>query len=74
MEDYKEKLALKTLNKMCDNPDKLLNGLITIGFDVSEDDSHCCLVVAKFTKKSLIIIKEYFDEEAYELFKKIIGK
>ncbi len=74
MEDYKEKLALKTLTKMCDEPDKLLNGLITIGFDVSEDDSHYCLVVGKFTNKSLIVIKEYFDEEADYLFRKIMGK
>lgn len=70
----KKNLKKITTNKMMDEPKKLLNGLFQIGFDVSKDKDHCCLLVAKFRGKSeTMIINEFYDEEANELFRKLMG-
>lgn len=69
-----EQLKISTINKMMKEPSKLINGLITIGFDISENKDHCCLVVGKMRGKSeIMIIKELFDDEANDLYKKILN-
>lgn len=70
-----EELKNKTINKMMTNPRGLLNGILTIGFDVSEEKDHCCLIVAKLRgTKEIMIINEFFDEEANDLLKKLLEK
>lgn len=70
----KEDLKITTINKMHKEPKKLLNGLFQIGFDVTESKDHCCLIVTQFRGKSeIMVINEFFDEEADELLKKLIG-
>lgn len=70
----KEDLKITTINKMAKEPKELLNGLFQIGFDVSENKDHCCLLVAQFRGTSeVMIINEFFDEEANELLKKLLG-
>lgn len=69
-----EELKISTINKMMKEPNKLINGLITIGFDVSKDKDHCCLIVGKLRGKSeIMVIKELYDDEANDLFEKIIN-
>ena len=71
----KEHLKNITINKMMKEPKKLLNGLFQIGFDTSNDKDHCCLIVAQLRGNSeLIIINEFYDEEAAEMFEKLVGK
>lgn len=70
----KENLKLITINKMMKEPKKLLNGLFSIGFDVSNDKDHCCLIVAQPRGETeIMIINEFYDEEANELLKKLLG-
>lgn len=67
-------LKMKAITKMMDNPKKLVNGLITIGYDFSEERDHCCLIVGKPRGNSeIMIINEFYDEEADILFRKLIG-
>lgn len=69
-----EELKLITINKMMKEPKKLLNGLFQIGFDTSKDKDHCCLLVSQIRGKSeIMIINEFFDEEAKEIWNKLIG-
>lgn len=66
-------LRMTTINKMMKNPKKLVNGALTIGYDFTKE--HCCLIVAQLRGNSeLMIINEFFDEEANELFKKLVEK
>lgn len=68
----KKELKNKTINKMMYDPKKLVNGLLTIGYDFTKEN--CCLIVAQPRGNSeIMIINEFFDEEANELFKKLIG-
>ena len=70
----KEELKTKTIDKMMKEPNKLLNGTFTIGFDVSENKDHCCLIVAQPRGTTEIrIINEFYDEEANEIFLKLMG-
>ena len=67
-------LRMTTLSKMMKNPKKLVNGALTIGYDFSKEKDHCCLIVAQLRGNSeIMIINEFYDEEANELFKKLIG-
>ena len=69
-----EYLKKATINKMMSNPKKLVNGALTIGYDISKEKDHCCLIVAQLRGKSeVMIINEFYDEEADELFKKLVG-
>ena len=72
-EFYKEHLKNITINKMMEEPKKLLNGLFSIGYDVSNGKDHCCLIVAQPRGNTLLVINEFYDEEANEIFKKLIG-
>lgn len=66
-------LRMTTLSKMMKNPKKLVNGALTIGYDFSKEKDHCCLIVARLRGNSeIMIINEFYDEEANELFKKLI--
>ena len=68
----KEEIKNKTINKMMREPKKLINGLITIGYDFTKE--HCCLIVAQpRMNEEIMIINEFYDEEANELFKKLVG-
>jgi hypothetical protein len=68
-------LKMITINKMMKEPKKLLNGLFSIGFDFSKGKDHCCLIVAQPRGNSeVMIINEFYDEEADEMFKKLVGK
>lgn len=68
-------LKMTTINKMMENPKKLINGLFTIGFDISKDKDHCCLIVAKPRgNNETMIINEFYDEEADEILKKLLKK
>lgn len=70
---YDFKMA--TLHKMTEEPKKLINGLFTIGFDISKDKDHCCLIVAQPRgKNETMIINEFYDEEADELLKKLLKR
>lgn len=70
----KEELKNKTITKIMDNPKKLVNGSLTIGYDFSKEKDHCCLIVAQLRGNSeVMIINEFYDEEADELFKKLVG-
>lgn len=70
----KELFKTQTINKMQLEPKKLTNGILTIGFDISKDKDHCCLIVAQPRGKSeVMIINEFYDEEANELLKKLLG-
>ena len=67
-------LKMTTISKMIDNPKKLVNGALTIGYDFSKEKDHCCLIVAQLRGNSeVMIINEFYDEEANELFKKLVG-
>lgn len=69
-----EELKKSTIKKMMKEPKKLTNGLITIGFDISKDKDHCCLVVGQLRGKSeIMIIKELYDDDANNLYKQIIS-
>lgn len=73
-ETYKYDLKMSTINKMMDDPKKLVNGTLTIGYDFSEEKDHCCLIVAQLRGNSeVMIINEFYDKEADELFKKLVG-
>lgn len=68
-------LRMTTINKMMENPKKLVNGALTIGYDFSKEKDHCCLIVAQLRGNSeVMIINEFYDEEANELFKKLVQK
>jgi hypothetical protein len=68
-------LRMTTINKMMNNPKKLVNGALTIGYDFSKEKDHCCLIVAQLRGNSeVMIINEFYDEEANELFKKLVQK
>lgn len=68
-------LRMTTINKMMKNPKKLVNGALTIGYDFSKEKDHCCLIVAQLRGNSeVMIINEFYDEEANELFKKLVQK
>ena len=68
-------LKMTTINKMMEEPKKLLNGLFSIGYDVSNGKDHCCLIVAQPRGNSeVMIINEFYDEEAAEMFEKLVGK
>ena len=68
-----EKLRTSTIEKMMKEPNKLTSGLITIGFDISKDKNHCCLIIGKLRGKSeIMVIKELYDDEANDFFKQII--
>lgn len=70
----KEELKHKTIKKMMDNPKKLVNGALTIGYDLSKERNHCCLIVARLRGNSeVMIINEFYDKKANELFKKLVG-
>ncbi len=70
----KEKLRTSTIEKMMKEPNKLTNGLITIGFDISKNKDHCCLIVGKFRGKSeIMVIKELYDDDATDLYKMIMN-
>lgn len=67
-------LKMTTISKMSENPKKLVNGALTIGYDFSKEKDHCCLIVAQLRGNSeVMIINEFYDEEANELFKKLVG-
>ena len=71
-----EKAELKqiTINKMMKEPKKLTNGLITIGFNISKNKKHCCLIVAQPRRSDeIMIINEFYDDEADEVYKKLVG-
>ena len=69
----KEKLRTSTIEKMMKEPNKLTNGLITIGFDISKNKDHCCLIVGKLRGKTeIMVIKELYDDDANDFFKMII--
>ena len=71
----KEDLKNKTIEKMMKEPKELLNGILTIGFDVSKNKDHCCLIVAQPRGTTeIMIINEFYDEEANDLLKKLIEK
>lgn len=66
-------LKVTTISKMMKNPKKLVNGALTIGYDFTKE--HCCLIVAQLRGNSeVMIINEFYDEEADELFKKLVRK
>lgn len=68
-------LKMTTINKLMENPKKLVNGALTIGYDFSKEKDHCCLIVAQLRGNSeVMIINEFYDEEANELFKKLVQK
>ena len=70
----KKELKNKTITKIMDNPKKLVNGSLIIGYDFSKEKDHCCLIVAQLRGNSeVMIINEFYDEEADELFKKLVG-
>lgn len=69
-----EFLKKSTINKMMHNPKKMVNGALTIGYDISKEKDHCCLIVAQLRGNSeIMIINEFYDKEADELFKKLVG-
>lgn len=69
-----EKLKISTINKMMKEPNKLTNGLITIGFDIAKDKDHCCLIVGKMRGNSeIMVIKELYDDDANDLYKQIMN-
>ncbi len=70
----KEKLRTSTIEKMMKESNKLTNGLITIGFDISKDKDHCCLIVGKLRGKfEIMVIKELYDDDANDLYKMIMN-
>lgn len=70
----KYNLKMNTINKMIEEPKKLLNGILNIGFDVSKSKDHCCLIVAQPRGSSeTMIINEFYDEKANQIFKMLVG-
>lgn len=68
-------LKMTTIDKIMNNPKMLVNGALTIGYDFSKGKDHCCLIVAQLRGNSeVLIINEFYDEEANELFKKLVEK
>lgn len=51
--------------------DKLL-----IGFDMSENEDHCCLTVGRLESKvdTITILNMFYDDEARELYKKLTNR
>lgn len=76
MEDKKifEELKDKTIDKLMSNPKKLVNGSLTIGYDISKKGDHCCLVVTQYRgKNEIMVINEFYDEEADRILKLLLG-
>lgn len=70
----KEDLKIKTIDKMMKKPNELLNGIFTIGYDISENKDRCCLIVAQPRGTTeVMIINEFYDEEANEIYLKLMG-
>lgn len=71
----KEEIKSKIIHKMMNHPKQLINGLITIGYDFSKEaKDHCCLIVAQPRgNQEIAIINEFYDEEADNLFRKLMG-
>lgn len=71
----KNDLKMATIHKMMEEPKKLINGLFTIGYDISKDKDHCCLIVAQPRgNNETMIINEFYDEEAAEILEKLLKK
>lgn len=70
----REKLKDKIITKLMSNPKELVNGALTIGFDVTKEQDHCCLVVAQYRgKNEIMVINEFYDEEADRILKLLMG-
>lgn len=65
-------LKMATIHKMMEEPKKLINGLFTIGYDISKGKDHCCLIVAQPRGRDTMIINEFYDEEANEILEKLL--
>lgn len=75
MEETLEQFKRETIRKMLSDPNKLTNGLINIGFDISKDKDHCSLIVAKYRgNHEVMIINEFYDEEAAHILELLLGK
>lgn len=69
-----ERLKLITIGKLMDDPDKLLNKQLIIGFDVSETKDHCSLIVGiKRGEKEFMVVNEFYDDEADKIYKMLMG-
>lgn len=74
MDNNLEKLKITTIQKLMDNPDKLLNKPLMIGFDVSETKDHCSLIVGiKRGETEFMVVNEFYDDEADKIYKMLIG-
>ncbi len=66
----REELKNKIITKLISNPKELVNGALTIGFDITKEQDHCCLIVAQYRgKNEIMIINEFYDEEANKILK-----
>lgn len=45
---------------------------LIVGYDESRKKDHTCLLVARRSKNELMIINEFFDGEAEEIYNKLI--
>ena len=71
----KEGFKIETIRRTYEEPSKLINGVITIGYDVSKEKDHCCLLVMKKAPlNSVMVLNEFYDEEAAEILTKLLSK
>ena len=47
---------------------------LVIGFDQSKGKDHTSLVVARRIGRGYLMLNEFFDEEAEEIYKKLVGE
>lgn len=49
----------------------VLEDKLIVGYDLSDDKDHTCLIVCRQMKNGYLLLNNYYDEEANELYKKL---
>ena len=48
-----------------------LEDRLIVGYDLSDDKDHSCLIVCRHMKNGYLLLNDYYDEEANEIYKKL---
>ena len=49
----------------------VLEDKLIVGYDLSDDKDHTCLIVCRHMKNGYLLLNNYYDEEANKLYKKL---
>ena len=47
---------------------------LVIGYDTSSEEDHTCLVVVRKSKTGDMVLNQFYDEEAKEIYRKLTNK